>query len=323
MGALEVAMYLRGFKILGSFVATFSLASTIGCLRAAPKMPSVIASPPDIYYTGADLKADVNNYRVLIRNAKADDAKAERNQIVYRVVAQLDAAYGRFEVTLTTTRAGYETAGAATNLGLTAAATVVGATNIKDILTATSTAFQGTQVSFDKNFFAQQTTQALVSQMRASRKVLQAQIIQGLTTKDVISYPLEAAWTDIIAYYYAGTLPSALVAVASKAGSDDVTADQTLVDAKSLTAFTPEQAQSAISVRSAYTQINKQLKSSDTAAAATETLKRILSGAGVTFSANASANDLLSSLRNAMAAAASSPALLDKLATAVQAAMPR
>ncbi len=314
-------MYFRGFKVLAILLATFSLVSTIGCLRAAPKMPSIIASPPDIYYTAADLKTDVDSYRASVKAAKTDDAKTERNQIVYRVLAQLDAAYGQFEITLTTTRAGYETAGAAANLGLTAAATVVGATDIKDILTATSTAFQGTQVSFDKNFFAQQTTQALVSQMRASRKTLQAQIIQSLTTKDVISYPLEAAWTDIIGYYYAGTLPSALVSVASKSGSDDVKADQTLVNAKALTAFTPAQAQSAITIRSAYTQISQQLKSSDTAASATATLKKILTTAGVNFSSTASSSDLLTSLQNAMADAASDPSLLDKLTTAVQSAM--
>jgi hypothetical protein len=207
------------------------------------------------------------------------------------------------------------------NLGLTAAATVVGATDIKDILTATSTAFQGTQVSFDKNFFAQQTTQALVSQMRASRKAIQAQIIQGLTTKDVTTYPLEAAWGDIVSYYYAGTLPSALVAVASKSGADDVKGDQAVANAKALTVFTPAQAQSAISVRSAFTKISQQLKSTDTAGTAVDALKKILTSAGVSYDAAASGSDLLADLQNAMSQAASDPALLDKLSAAVQAAM--
>jgi hypothetical protein len=315
-------MDFRVFKVFVLLIGTCGLASTTGCLRVAPKMPSVISSPPDIYYSAADLKTDVDTYRASVKAAKLDEAKTERNQIAYRVLAQLDAAYGQFEITLTTGRAGYQTAGAAANLGLTAAATVVGAADIKAILAATSTAFQGTQLSFDKNFFAQQTTQALVSQMRASRKTLQAQIIQSLTTKDAVSYPLEAAWTDIIGYYYAGTLPSALVAVTSKAGADDVTADQTLVNAKALTTFTPAQAQSAITIRSAYTTLSQQLKSPDTAAAAVVSLKKILTAAGVSFSATASSNDLLTALQNAMAAAASDPALLDKLATAVQSAMP-
>jgi hypothetical protein len=314
-------MYFRLLKPFVLLLGACALTCTTGCLRVAPKMPPVLSSPPDIYYSAADLKTDVDAYRASLKASKLDEAKTERNQIVYRVLAQLDAAYGQFEITLTTSRAGYDTAGAAANLGLTAAATVVGATDVKEILTATSTAFQGTQISFDKNFFAQQTTQALISQMRASRKTLQAQVIQSLTTKDAISYPLEAAWTDIIGYYYAGTLPSALVAVASKAGSDDVKADQTLVDAKALTAFTPAQALSAITIRSAYTQLSQQLKSSDTAAAATESLKKILTAAGVSFAATASSSDLLTSLQKAMAAAASDPALLDKLGTAVQSVM--
>jgi outer membrane murein-binding lipoprotein Lpp len=133
-------MDFRVFKVWALLLATCSLATT-GCLRVAPKMPGVVSSPPDIYYSAADLKTDVDTYRASLKAAKLDDAKTERDQLVYRVLAQLDAGYGQFEITLTTSRAGYQTAGAAVNLGLTAAATVAGVADIKTILAATSNAY--------------------------------------------------------------------------------------------------------------------------------------------------------------------------------------
>ena len=64
--------------------------------------------------------------------------------------------------------------------------------------------------------------------MRASRKTLQAQMLLNLSTRDVQSYPLEAAWTDVVNYYYAGTIPSALVDISSKTGNDALQADLNL-----------------------------------------------------------------------------------------------
>jgi hypothetical protein len=306
-------------------ISTCLLLSTIGCLRVSPKMPKVVASPTSIFYSPSQFDNDVASYRASVSSGNLAAAATQRNQIVYRILAQIDEAYGGFELHLSTTRAGYQTGAAAVNLGLTAAATLVGASDIKTILAATSTAFQGAQTSFDKNFFEQKTTEALVSQMRASRKTLQAQIITNLSTRNPTSYPLEAAWTDVIAYYYAGTLPSALVAIASKAGSDDVKAGQSLADAKTLAVFTEAGAQTAISIRSAYTQLSRDLGSSDPGAvsAAEESLRQILTKAGISFDPSSKGDALLATLKNAMIAASGSPVESDKLGAAVQAVMKR
>src|SRR5579863_2993992 len=209
-------------------VVTWAALTTVGCFRVAPKMPPPLASMAPINYSSSALDADVAAYHASIANHALDNAKTQRNQIVFRIIAQIDAAYGAFELNLSTRRAGLQTGGDAAQLGLSAAATLVGASDIKDILSATSTAFQGTRLSVDKNFYEQKTTESLVSQMRASRKNLQAQILLSLSNRDVNSYPLEAAWGDVVNYYYAGTIPSALVDIAGKAGNDAVKADQTL-----------------------------------------------------------------------------------------------
>jgi hypothetical protein len=297
-----------------------ALISATGCLRVAPRMPAVLSNPAPIAYTPAALDADIGVYRAALAGNKPDAAKVERNAIVYHLIAQIDLAYGAFELSLSTRRAGAQTAGDAAQLGVTAAATVVGATAVKDILTATATALQGTTISFDKNFFEQKTTEALISQMRATRKTQQAQMLLSLANRDVVSYPLESAWVDVTNYYYAGTISSALVDMASKAGGDAVTADQNLKE--TVKKLTP--GQESVNVRTAYERLNKQIASGEevTVASAKTILVKLLTAANITFDANASASDLLQTLRSAMADALNDEtnAKLAKLNAAAQAA---
>jgi hypothetical protein len=274
-----------------------------------------------INYSSSALDADVAAYHASIANHALDNAKTQRNQIVFRIIAQIDAAYGAFELNLSTRRAGLQTGGDAAQLGLSAAATLVGASDIKDILSATSTAFQGTRLSVDKNFYEQKTTESLVSQMRASRKNLQAQILRSLSNRDVNSYPLESAWGDVVNYYYAGTIPSALVDIAGKAGNDAVTADQTLKDAvKELTPGTPDQAKQAVTIRSEYETLNKAISSGDSTSvkAAGETLARILTTAKIQFDSSASVSSLLEVFKQAIIATADDNAKLQTLDAAVK-----
>jgi hypothetical protein len=303
-------------------LALASLSST-GCVRVAPKMPRTLSSATPINYTAAALDADLAAYHAAIVAGQLELARTDRNQIAFRTMAQIDNAYGGFELQISMRRAGVQTTGDAAQLGLTAAATVVGASAVKDILSATSTALQGARLSYDKNFFEQKTTESLISEMRASRKTLQAQMLLSLSTRDVNGYPLEAAWIDLVNYYYAGTIPSALVDIASKTGSDAVAADKSLkAVVKELTPATPEQAHQAVSIRTEYGTLAKAVGSGDPVAVAqaSGTLTKILAGAGIPFDATASASDLLAALKQGMIAAADDDGKLKALNAAVQSA---
>lgn len=310
-------------RVIRAFCAcffSFAVAWTSGCLRVAPKMPRPLAYAAPIKYSSNEFDADLANYHASVANGKLDAAKTQRNQIVFRIMAQIDAAYGGFELNLSTRRAGAQTGSDAAALGLTAAATVVGATGVKDILSATSTALQGTRLSFDKNFFEEKTTESLISQMRAARKTLQAQILLSLSTRDVNSYPLEAAWIDVVNYYYAGTIPSALVDIASKTGKDAVNADQNLkAVVKELTPATPAQARQAVTIRSEYEQLKKTVSSGDPTSVkvAGETLAKILTAAQISFDPTASPAKLLDVFKQDMKAAANDNAKQQTLNAAV------
>ncbi len=97
-------------NVLCGCVIAWAALTTIGCFRIAPKMPPPLASMAPINYSSSALDADVASYRASIANHALDNAKTQRNQIVFRIIAQIDAAYGAFELNLSTRRAGLQQA---------------------------------------------------------------------------------------------------------------------------------------------------------------------------------------------------------------------
>ena len=311
----------RGFIFAYRACAFLLLLSAVGCIRVTPRMPKTLSLGTPITYSPQDFDADLKTYRAAIAPATMDAAKTQRNQIVFRVLAQIDAAYFRFENGLATTRAGAQTLADGANLGVTAAATVVGASSVKDILAATSVALQGTRLSFDKNFFEEKTTESLISQMRATRKNLNAQLLISLSSRDVISYPLEAAWSDLVAYYYAGTIPSALVDLASKTGAEATAADANLkATVKSLTPVTPVEAKKSSEIAAEYFLLKRDIDSKDPAAIvkAEASLRSILSAAGKSADPAATPQALLDAFKSARADAGEDAAKRQTLLDAVQ-----
>ncbi len=257
------------------------LLSLTGCFHTmAPTQPKIL-SPAMTSYPASEYKKDVDDYRAAIKRPDYVAARALRDQIVYRTLADIESAYGRFEVRLTTDRARESVLADTAELGLSAASTVVAASDVKDILTASLSGLQGTQLSFDKNFFREKTTESLISQMRADRKNLEAQIISRLATQDVIpttdkatnaaiaAYSLDAAWIDVTQYYYAGTIPSALVSIATTTGNNATNAANTLTKTVlSLKPATAAQAKSAQEITKKLNSLYNTAKGTDTQAAA-------------------------------------------------------
>lgn len=285
---------------------TLSVLLVSGCRSAmGPKMPPEMSAPAVSSYSKSQFDMDVKAYRDAVKigdlssASTAQSLRNQRNQIAYRVMADIESSYSKFEMHLTSSRATQETLSSATVLGMTAATGLVGANDVKDILAATSSAFQGSWQSYDKNFFREKTTESIVSQMRASRKTKQAQLITNLATRNVADYPWDAVWIDLIDFYYAGTVPSALVEIASSTGAK---AEAASAD---LNATIAQQAKQAISVRSAYQKLSAAVNGSDKgkAASALAALKFILTEIGRKPADNATADELLAAFRDAMSKA--------------------
>ena len=300
---------LRSVRFLAFLVFVPTLT---GCFNTMAPTPPKILAPAITSYPASVYSVDVNAYRVAINSKDYTQARVLRDQIVYRTLADIESTYGRFEVQLTTSRAKESVRADTAQRGITAAITVVSASDVKDILAASLSGLQGTQLSIDKNFFREKTTESLISQMRADRKNLEAQIVSRLAAQDVIpttdpttkaniaAYSLDAAWIDVTQYYYAGTVPSALVSIATTTGNNATAAATNLTNTvNSLVPPTAEQLKTATQLSDELLPLFNDAIGPDPtkSAAALKRIRAVLTDLKLPPATNASANDLVSALK--------------------------
>jgi hypothetical protein len=149
----------------------------------------------------------------------ADNAQRKvRNQILTDLKTTIDYNYHQFEDNLRNDRSVQELGADLATLGLTAASTVMGGAETKTILSAIATGVVGVNSSIDKDFFANNTVQALQLQMRAARAQAEINLRTGMTNS-IVNYPLQSGIGDIVSYYYAGSLNDALIGIVQSSGS--------------------------------------------------------------------------------------------------------
>ncbi|MBZ5648754.1 MAG: hypothetical protein LAN37_16210 [Acidobacteriia bacterium] len=145
-------------------------------------------------------------------------AKAARNQILYELIWLVDDRYADFENAFNTGTALYDTASDVTNLGLTSAASVVNPANTKSILAAVATVVSGSNGKVNNNFFQNKTRPVLIGQMRADRQTALLQLTNGMALP-FEQFSLEQGLVQVQAYFYTGTIVSALAKISQDAGS--------------------------------------------------------------------------------------------------------
>jgi hypothetical protein len=148
--------------------------------------------------------------------------------------------------------------------------------------------------------------------MRADRKNLEAQIVSRLAAQDVIpttdpttkaniaAYSLDAAWIDVTQYYYAGTVPSALVSIATTTGNNATAAATNLTNTvNSLVPPTAEQLKTATQLSDELLPLFNDAIGPDPtkSAAALKRIRAVLTDLKLPPATNASANDLVSALK--------------------------
>jgi hypothetical protein len=176
-------------RLAASVLATSLLLVFAGCVHpnvqqkpATMTAPGIIILDPDKVQTKDEIAKALaqvaKDYRTHADSGQFAQAKIDRNRFVFTIMGQIEASYGDFEHSFRSRRAAVETITDAALLGVSAAATVVGEAGIKDMLSAASVAGNGTRLSAEKNFFNEEGTIALLTQMRASRSTIEAQIIK-------------------------------------------------------------------------------------------------------------------------------------------------
>jgi hypothetical protein len=146
--------------------------------------------------------------------------KKERDVIVYDLKMIIDRNYEDYAHAFERTQDTAGFLGETSAASLTAVATLVGASETKDILTTASTLVQSTSVSAQKNYYQKQTSYAILNVMDSDRATKWSKIYDNLAKLDVDAYPLSAALSDLVDYRKAGTAIQAQTSIQQSAGAN-------------------------------------------------------------------------------------------------------
>lgn len=142
-----------------------------------------------------------------------------RNRILFELMGMVDDYYYRYTINLRSDVIGKNLLVNLSGIGTSFAASLVGGEQIKTVLSAISTGIQTFSTAIDKEVFMDNTVQALRFQMDANRAGIATQMFEKMGD-GTAAYPLEAGLRDIIRYYDAGTLTSALSSLSAKAAKE-------------------------------------------------------------------------------------------------------
>lgn len=247
-------MYLsrRSLPWARAQIAAACLLLSSGCIGHVerPHIPSVIAVPAPNGQTGGNYTLDeYSKDLAAYAAATGADAVKLRNKMTYSLIAEIDYAYYTYETKLFLNEGRFHVGSDFLQLGLAAGATVTNGARAKTVLSALLSGVTGTSLSVDKNFFRQQTVQAITSSMEANRDRIKAIILQQLS-QDATAYPFQAARADLIKYFFAGTLSSGLQQLHQQAATNAQT-QQSNLNQLQVTNVTAAEVNSATAVNAA------------------------------------------------------------------------
>ena len=232
------------FALIGALLLQAGCAGNL----VRPKVPSVIVVPsPDKDQTGSytldKYAQDLKEYTADLKKTDAvsgADAVKLRDKMVYSIAAEVDYAFYDYETKLFLNEAQFHVGADFLQLGLAAASTVSIGARGKTILSALLPGVTVMNLSIDKNYFRQQTVQAIASSMEANRDQIKTTILKQLADPDTTKYPFAAARADLIRYFFAGTLSGGLQKLAQTAATDaqGAKSDLTTQQVKTVAKFT-------------------------------------------------------------------------------------
>lgn len=201
------------------------LVFSTGCPKNVPEEPAVMNKL--VQYEANDLLNDANAYYCAkgeqpfefegenvqrrnfdCRNVEVNEPRARRyrDQIVHRLIRNIDSVYFPFENDLYKRRATGSFLADVTDIGLGLSTTITGGARAKTVLGAVTTAFRGGRKSGSINLYREQTAELLITKMQTSRNRELTLILTQIKDKNTDEYPLDAALGDTLRYFYAGTL---------------------------------------------------------------------------------------------------------------------
>lgn len=170
---------------------------------------------PERDFNAIIINGTLNKERLAVLAQQPFVDRNTRNAIIEARMAEIDVLYNEYETNITAEIR-------RTNFGTSLAGIVVGAVGAQASggaarnYAALGGVLSGASAAYQKEVLLDQSIQAFISQMRASRNAQKQRILSKLNLPGT-AYSLQAALSDLSAYEQAGTLASAVSGLTEKA----------------------------------------------------------------------------------------------------------
>lgn len=291
------------------------LLTSIGCKTVTGlKTPkSLSLDGPISKFSTETFQQYLQDYTTAMEAKDYAHAQVLRDRMINGIRVEIEMNYREFEQKLYAGRAAFNTTADIAELALAGAATITHGESAKTIISGVLTAVKGGRLSYDKNFFREKTTEAIIASMQAGRSTKLAHIIESMNV-EVQRYPFEEAWADLVDFFYAGTIEGGLLALTSDAGNKAEAGKRELKAAERVRLLKA----TAVEIKTTgelTDEVGKLVKAEDQAAARARA-EKILKELGVRFDANETNMQLYEKLQDQINAATTDRSLLPKLSRA-------
>jgi hypothetical protein len=196
----------------------------VGCntMRGAPEPPFKSSQ----VWTDDAVKAWVD---ALAASKPSDvNCKQTRDYNAIQLIALIDVNYMHYRQGFVFDKQQVQAISSGLQLMMTIAGGLTNSTGVKDNYLAGIALMTGGEAIYDKSFLFEKTAPALASQMDASRKLRLSEILAKLEGYECQKYPAQVALSDILDYYFKGTLIGAITATQKDAEAKDADAQKAL-----------------------------------------------------------------------------------------------
>lgn len=174
--------------------------------------------------TGSDSEPETFQYSYMIREYLAEtdptQRKSIRNNYITASVLDINSRYNEFVDRLGAGRKGRDTGAETSAIALDALSAAFTPAVTKTALSLASGIVTAGNVAINKNYFYEEALPVLIKQMEANRATVANRLLAGRKLSDD-TYGLEAADSDLRAYYEAGTFEGALDQLANAAAEEE------------------------------------------------------------------------------------------------------
>jgi hypothetical protein len=184
-----------------------------------PKIPEVL-STSSFSYTLENLNDHRAKYEKAITDKDFELARYFRDTMINSIRRDIDSFYHLYEVSLGRGRRNFATFADVLAVAGVTATTITNGERVKTVISSLVSFVQGSQGRIDQNIFRDKTVDVIIQKMRAGRTRIDAAIMDKMANLDATRYVFTEAETDLRELFWAGTLQSGFLELASLAGND-------------------------------------------------------------------------------------------------------